>query len=524
MQDCVAGLFAYVPPRVLPNATMLLVRRCNPSAASGVVIRHTHLLDEHLPHADVLEQRILRDIKSTGSFLHRSAEVKQWLGEVLPRIGAWQWCSFQHFLETDARPLHCALQRKITRSMRPLASAASLTSHCCRWVGRTLACPPLASVVYVAGITPHTSECAKQWRTECQRVLFRGERVSLVFGDDLPLGYRVMLARLWPLAFAADDAELLTATYFGQEHRGAKSKGKCCRWMQHTTKQGSRNICQVKFITDRRSGYVCKPLGDVTVEVRFVAMLPAGENYIARVNGAEALAFAACESVAGFVGLNDSPPGEDTRLLVTTWAGPPRIFQFCGRLIEAIGGEEKASKPRLCDSSVSLAAGPFLRGVLEAVHLHMENGLYLDKDSAAMTADFEYGTRTRYSKFSVLTLVSAVYACVDVDGRGRAEAPQRVYTLALWCDACSCPYIGPLCKHLIAGRILRLVQRVSPSWHGNDEALYCHGGLARHHPTPSAATPPRLTMPAHSFGMPKRRRVLPRTSLRSMLLLGTTSP
>ena len=89
VQDCVAGLFAYVPPRVLPNATMLLVRRCNPSAASGVVIRHTHLLDEHLPHADVLEQRILRDIKSTGSFLHRSAEVKQWLGEVLPRIGAW---------------------------------------------------------------------------------------------------------------------------------------------------------------------------------------------------------------------------------------------------------------------------------------------------------------------------------------------------------------------------------------------------------------------------------------------------
>jgi hypothetical protein len=56
---------------------------------------------------------------------------------------------------------------------------------------------------------------AKQWRNEYHRVLVLGERVSLVFGDDLPLGYRVMLARMLPLAEVASDSELLTATYIG---------------------------------------------------------------------------------------------------------------------------------------------------------------------------------------------------------------------------------------------------------------------------------------------------------------------
>ena len=64
---------------------MLLLRRCTDN---GAVIRHCHRLDEHLPLADVLEQAILREIKSTGTFSMGSAEVKHWLKQVLPAIGA----------------------------------------------------------------------------------------------------------------------------------------------------------------------------------------------------------------------------------------------------------------------------------------------------------------------------------------------------------------------------------------------------------------------------------------------------
>ena len=185
---------------------------------------------------------------------------------------------------------------------------------------------------------------ALQWRRECRRVLVVGERVSLVFGDDLPLGYRVMLARMLPMAEAAGDAELLTSIYFGQENRGAKSKSKCDRWQQHTTKWGCLNVAQIKFVTDRRNGYVYTPLGPVTMEARFIAMLPAGDNNSSRIDGAEALAFAACERIPGFISMNDSPPGEDARLLVATWAGPPRIFHLCSTLIDTLGGEEKQQK------------------------------------------------------------------------------------------------------------------------------------------------------------------------------------
>ena len=311
-------------------------------------------------------------------------------------------------------------------------------------------------------------------------MLVVGERVSLVFGDDLPLGYRVMLARMLPMAEAAGDAELLTSIYFGQENRGAKSKSKCDRWQQHTTKWGCLNVAQIKFVTDRRNGYVYTPLGPVTMEARFIAMLPAGDNNSSRIDGAEALAFAACERIPGFISMNDSPPGEDARLLVATWAGPPRIFHLCSTLIDTLGGEEKAAKVKLCDPAAATAAGPFVRGVLEAVHLLMENEHFVDKSGQPLKADFKSSGRTRFAKFSVQTLVAAVYGSIDIDGG--AATPQREYTLALWCDACSCRYIGPLCKHLLSARIVSRIRAVAPCWHGNAEALYWGAG-----PQPSYA-------------------------------------
>jgi hypothetical protein len=130
VQDCNAGLFVYVPPRALPGAAMLIMRRLSPGAA-GSIARHSHRLDEHLPIADVLEQRILREMKSTGSFSHSSAEVKDWLGNVLPLIGE---CDFSCSLQPRERQLsvlqfttHIALQRRTMLSMLLADFATSRT-------------------------------------------------------------------------------------------------------------------------------------------------------------------------------------------------------------------------------------------------------------------------------------------------------------------------------------------------------------------------------------------------------------
>ena len=64
---------------------------------------------------------------------------------------------------------------------------------------------------------------ASKWRKECYRVLVDDKRVTLLFSDYLTLGYRVMLARMLPLAEAAPDDHLLTGIYIGQENRGANS-------------------------------------------------------------------------------------------------------------------------------------------------------------------------------------------------------------------------------------------------------------------------------------------------------------
>jgi hypothetical protein len=132
VQDCNAGLFVYIPPRDIPGASMLLLRRLTPGAAGGVLL-HCHRLDEHLPIADVLEQRILREIKSTGSFSHSSAEVKDWLAQVLPLIGecqrVWVYASYFSYYLLDFSCLLTYLQRTTTWSTHPVDFDSNLILH-----------------------------------------------------------------------------------------------------------------------------------------------------------------------------------------------------------------------------------------------------------------------------------------------------------------------------------------------------------------------------------------------------------
>ena len=330
---------------------------------------------------------------------------------------------------------------------------------------------PHVALIYVILVTM----TARQWLLECERVLVKGERVSLVFGNHLPLGYRVALARMYPLAKKAKPDDMLTDIYVGQERRGMKSKTKFGRVWQHTTSAGNMNIAQLQFVTSKREGFVCSPLGDVIVERRLVAMLPADDDFRKLVNAAEALVLVFCMLVPGCCVLNDSPPGEQRRLLTANWAGPPRIIGLCTALLVALGGEEKAGKMRLRDVDAA-KMGPFLRDALVCIHLLMEHGHYVDAEKAPRAPDFRDGGRHPLSKFSVLTLVTAIVESVDQDGVG--GAPSRKYTATPWCNACNCPYVGPLCKHLVTTRILTLYKGLEPTWHGDHEALYWRGGAA----------------------------------------------
>lgn len=327
-------------------------------------------------------------------------------------------------------------------------------------------CPPHVAYVYIVKVTM----TRKQWLAEYQRVIIKGERVSLLFGEDLPLGYRIMLVRMSKLVDLSADDALLTCVYIGQERRGRKSKGKFGRVLQHTTWAGCRNIAELKFTTDRRTGYVCMPVGPVFVDYGIAALLPGGEDFAILVNAAEAFVFAALQLVPGFVCCNDSPPGEKLRLLAETYAGPPRIISMCMELIQGFGNEEDAAKIRLSDPDVARTFGSsgFLRSALETMHLLMEHGHYVDKDGKPYPPD--YDGRAAFGRYSILTLVSALVASV-LDGESGSH-PHGTYTCVPWCNACNCPHVAPLCKHLITTRIVLKYHDRPVMWHGDADVLY----------------------------------------------------
>ena len=200
------------------------------------------------------------------------------------------------------------------------------------FVGR----PPHVAYVYVVLVTMPASE----WLMEYQRVIVKGERVSLLFGHSLPFGYRIVLMRMSALCKGADPSLLLTGFYIGQEHRGVKSKSWYERVKQHCTWSGSGNIRELSYLTNAPDRYVCTPHKNVVVERRIVSLLSAGENFSKIINACEALTFALCALIPGFVPINDSPPGESLRLLASTFAGPPRIINLGMELIQRLGGEQ----------------------------------------------------------------------------------------------------------------------------------------------------------------------------------------
>ena len=86
---------------------------------------------------------------------------------------------------------------------------------------------------------------------------------------------------------------------------------------------------------------------------------------------------------------------------------------------------------KLCDYVVAAAAGSFVRGVLETIHLLMEHGHYVDKNGRPIEPDFGAAARrTRFAKFSVQTLVSAVFGSYRMRGV-KPSGPRCASTVAV---------------------------------------------------------------------------------------------
>jgi hypothetical protein len=67
-----------------------------------------------------------------------------------------------------------------------------------------------------------------------------------------------------------------------------------------------------------------------------------------------------------------------------------------------------------------------------------------------------------------------VYESLVTQGLRAGGAPKAQYAVSLWCNACSCPYTGVLCKHILFLRIFYLLEqkRKRRLWSDEEERLY----------------------------------------------------
>jgi len=373
---------------------------------------------------------------------------------------------------------------------------------------------PHVAYIYAVMVTMS----AVKWLDEYIRVIQRGERESLLFGDaPLPFGYRVCIYRMQRLArlVSAEKSStiLLTGFYIGQEHKGEDSKTTFDRVDAHGTSDGSPNIKELEYRTRSRQLNMqfgraeISPHG-VVIERRIVALLPGGDKHKAIVNATEALAFVACARLGpAFAFLNDSPPGEQQRLLAHSYAGPPRIVDMAATLITELGGEAKACQLRLREVG-AVKLGVFLRDCLEAVHALLAHGNYAggaavaDADAGAgreaLASDFIGGAGGEHSAYSVLTLVTTLIGdMVEMEGDAGGP-PRRMRTVVPWCNACDCSRVMAICPHLLAVRILICVSKAPRTWHGDGEVTYWSSA------TPPSYKPLRLAAAVEGAGLDAR--------------------
>ena len=237
---------------------------------------------------------------------------------------------------------------------------------------------PHFGLIYIIVITMR----AQDWYTECSRVM-GGDVQSLQFRGPLSIGYLIALHSVYSMCSSLLSSGLgsnnVSAFYVGQELRNVQSSTRLGRMEEHGTSAGSSNIQELWFISSKKNdkGFMCMPLGNVSVEKRILAFLP--PNAVT-VNTMEAALLLMLLAIPGMVSLNDSPPGQNERFLQPSFNSPAQMHEVCSMYLTSLGGISVANSKAVCEVTM-----PWLRRALQGVEWLLRAGLFKN-DSGTLIA------------------------------------------------------------------------------------------------------------------------------------------
>ena len=290
---------------------------------------------------------------------------------------------------------------------------------------------PHFGYIYIICITMS----AQDWYTECLRVM-RGDVQSLQFRRPLSIGYLIALQSVYSMCSSLVSSELgsneVTAFYVGQELRNAQSSTRLGRIEDHGTSAGSSNIQELWFVSSKKTskGFMCMPLGSVSVEKRILAFLPPNAVIV---NTMEAALLIILLAIPGMVSLNDSPPGQNERFLQPSFNSPAQMHQVCSMYLTSVGGISVSDS-----KAVSEVTMPWLKRALKGVEWLLSAGLFKN-DSGTLIAPALFHHQGIQPAFSVSQCIDALLGGVST----------RKSKVALWCMGCDCIRTELWCEHLL---------------------------------------------------------------------------
>jgi hypothetical protein len=319
---------------------------------------------------------------------------------------------------------------------------------------------PHVGVIYLNCVTM-PAQC---WLDEYERVIERNERTSKVTGEEVEVGYFIMLAEMAPLARAlvASDksgsarcALPLTGFYIGQELRAVNSGSRFGRVGEHGSLSGNVNIREVYCVRASGSSHrgeasiYVEPLCDcprgerVTVVRCFLALLPPRARSVDLAEDA-----IMCFFTVLHLPLFNNTPGTARRWLQPSYRGERPLLEETLELHLVKHGVVKLAA-RTATEDVTY----FVARALRAVELRLLHGQRVRIDDGEAREPLLPELRVSPSAAAPAGRAFSQLQCIDAAFGGSL---QRVVELHLWSGGCTCEggySSGPICAYQILARM-----------------------------------------------------------------------
>jgi hypothetical protein len=314
----------------------------------------------------------------------------------------------------------------------------------------------------------------------CDYFLQQGQERSLIDGEPVGVGFRLLLQDMEPLAralvAAGRGSELLSICYIGQELRDINTSKRFKRVFDHLMGQargaaqgpGSSTVGQfVRWTTRKDGGKALTPFKPRVAppkwQRRVLALLPHSAGLV---HAAEALLVAACTGFGSFIAC-DSPGGkEPRRYLAPHWDGSP-----CRMLLDLAALLSSMTLAAAQSSPLSSVEDGMLARVLQLMERYLRQGICRSPTGAQVQPALRGG---RFSLWQCASALQALNSTV-------AREPFNVLVDFDWCGLCTAVLrrSGKPCKHLIYCRGLYMMQNAPTSglapkwpWWASDTPVY----------------------------------------------------